>query len=61
MPYQPSGLGQFSASGSQSQSGGHPQQVDVAASSAGSSQQHNQAGQGRSTQGRGVHASRGLG
>ena len=61
MSYQPSGLGQFSASGSQWQSEGQPQQVDVAASSAGSSRQHSQAGQGRSTQGRGVHASRGRG
>ena len=37
MPYQQSGLGQFSASGSQWQSGGQPQQVDVAISTAGSS------------------------
>ena len=43
MPYQQSGLGQFSASGSQWQSGGQAQQVDVAASSAGSSRQHSQA------------------
>ena len=54
-------MGQSSASGSQWQSGGQPQQVDVAASSAGSSRQHSQAGQGRSTQSRGVHASRGRG
>ena len=50
MLYQQSGLGQFPASGSQWQSGGQPQQVDVAASSAGSSRQHNQVGQGRNTQ-----------
>ena len=61
MSYQLSGLGQSSASGSQWQSGGQPQQVDVAARSDGSSRQHSQTCQGRSTHGRGVHASRGRG
>ena len=42
MSYQQSGLGQFSASGSQWQPGGQPQQVDVAARSAGPSRQHSQ-------------------
>ena len=49
MPYQQSSMGQYSAGGSQWQSGGQPQQVDVAASSAGSSRQHNQAGHERSS------------
>ena len=61
MSYQQSGLGQYSAGGSQWQSGGQPQQVEVAASSAGSSRQHNQAGPRLNTQGRGIHASRGRG
>ena len=61
MPYQQSGMGQYSAGGSQWQSGGQPQQIDIAASSAGSSRQHSQTGQERNTQGRSVHASRGRG
>lgn len=62
MPYQQNGFGQhFSTDGSQWQSGRQPQQVDIAASSVGSSRQHTQSGQGRSSQGRGVHASRGRG
>ena len=50
-----------SVGGSQWQSGRQPQQVDVAANSAGSSRQHNHASQGRKAQGRGDHASRGRG
>ncbi|KAM2418669.1 hypothetical protein ACFX1W_025327 [Malus domestica] len=51
MPYQP-----HSASGSQWYQGGQPQQVEIAASNAGSSRQS-----GQPRQGRGIHASRGHG
>ncbi|CAN6677923.1 unnamed protein product [Malus baccata var. baccata] len=60
MPYQQNNLGQqFLVGGSQWQPGGQPQQMDIGTSSAGSSRPHIQSGQGRSSQGRGVHASRG--
>ncbi|TQD97874.1 hypothetical protein C1H46_016399 [Malus baccata] len=60
--YQQNNLGQqFSAGGLQWQPGGQPQQIDMVTSSAGSSRQHIQSGQGRSSQGRDIHASRGRG
>ncbi|XP_070661474.1 uncharacterized protein [Malus domestica] len=62
MPYQQNNFGQqFSAGGSQWQPGRQPQQSDMVASSAGPFRQPIQSGQGRGSQGRGVHANRGRG
>ena len=55
-PYPP-----YAAGGSQGYLGGQSQPMEVGSSGAGSSRQPAQSGQGRNTQGRGVHANRGRG